>query len=133
MTSGKMAAGIAMLDSLTRFELQDILLEVWEQSGKTVIMVTHDVDEALYLAKKAGRNRIANLVRSVTMSIEQTVGDLSHDLLHSSRRLRARDAAPRKRKRSIATRHDRSPPASSVKHAPEARSALRLRPPRPDS
>src|SRR5262249_39049238 len=40
----------SQLDSLTRFELQDILLQVWEQSGKTVVMVTHDVDEALYLA-----------------------------------------------------------------------------------
>jgi nitrate ABC transporter ATP-binding subunit len=42
----------SMLDSLTRFELQDILLQVWEESGKTVVMVTHDVDEALYLADR---------------------------------------------------------------------------------
>jgi nitrate ABC transporter ATP-binding subunit len=42
----------SMLDSLTRFELQDTLLQVWEQSGKTVVMVTHDVDEALYLADR---------------------------------------------------------------------------------
>jgi nitrate ABC transporter ATP-binding subunit len=42
----------SQLDSLTRFELQDILLRVWEQSGKTVVMVTHDVDEALYLADR---------------------------------------------------------------------------------
>jgi ABC-type nitrate/sulfonate/bicarbonate transport system ATPase subunit len=42
----------SMLDSLTRFELQDILLRVWEDSGKTVVMVTHDVDEALYLADR---------------------------------------------------------------------------------
>ena len=42
----------SMLDSLTRFELQDILLRVWENSGKTVVMVTHDVDEALYLADR---------------------------------------------------------------------------------
>jgi nitrate ABC transporter ATP-binding subunit len=42
----------SMLDSLTRFELQDILLRVWERSGKTVVMVTHDVDEALYLADR---------------------------------------------------------------------------------
>jgi len=41
-----------MLDSLTRFELQDTLLRVWEESGKTVVMVTHDVDEALYLADR---------------------------------------------------------------------------------
>jgi nitrate/nitrite transport system ATP-binding protein len=40
------------LDSLTRFELQDILLRVWEESGRTVVMVTHDVDEALYLADR---------------------------------------------------------------------------------
>ena len=42
----------SMLDSLTRFELQDILLRVWEESGRTVVMVTHDVDEALYLADR---------------------------------------------------------------------------------
>jgi nitrate ABC transporter ATP-binding subunit len=42
----------SQLDSLTRFELQDILLRVWEQSGRTVVMVTHDVDEALYLADR---------------------------------------------------------------------------------
>jgi nitrate/nitrite transport system ATP-binding protein len=42
----------AQLDSLTRFDLQDTLLRVWEESGKTVVMVTHDVDEALYLADR---------------------------------------------------------------------------------
>jgi nitrate ABC transporter ATP-binding subunit len=42
----------SMLDSLTRFEMQDTLLRVWEHSGKTVVMVTHDVDEALYLADR---------------------------------------------------------------------------------
>jgi len=41
-----------MLDSLTRFELQDVLLQVWEKSRKTVVMVTHDVDEALYLSDR---------------------------------------------------------------------------------
>jgi ABC-type nitrate/sulfonate/bicarbonate transport system ATPase subunit len=42
----------SQLDSLTRFELQDTLLRVWEETDKTVIMVTHDVDEALYLADR---------------------------------------------------------------------------------
>ena len=41
-----------MLDSLTRFDLQDMLLNVWEQNKKIVVMVTHDVDEALYLADR---------------------------------------------------------------------------------
>jgi nitrate/nitrite transport system ATP-binding protein len=42
----------SMLDSLTRFDLQDTLLDAWEQQRKTVVMVTHDVDEALYLADR---------------------------------------------------------------------------------
>ncbi|MCI0620895.1 MAG: ABC transporter ATP-binding protein [Acidobacteria bacterium] len=41
-----------MLDSLTRFELQDVLLQVWEKNRKIVVMVTHDVDEALYLSDR---------------------------------------------------------------------------------
>jgi len=42
----------SQLDSMTRFALQDILLRVWEESDRTVVMVTHDVDEALYLADR---------------------------------------------------------------------------------
>ncbi len=42
----------SQLDSLTRLDLQDILLEVWEKLRTTVIMVTHDIDEALYLADR---------------------------------------------------------------------------------
>ncbi len=41
-----------MLDSLTRFDMQDTLLEVWEHTRNTVVMVTHDMDEALYLADR---------------------------------------------------------------------------------
>src|SRR5713101_3587246 len=40
------------LDSITRCELQDLLLDLWEQDPKTVILVTHDVDEALYLSDR---------------------------------------------------------------------------------
>jgi nitrate/nitrite transport system ATP-binding protein len=42
----------SQLDSLTRFELQDMLLRVWEDQRRNVIMVTHDIDEALYLADR---------------------------------------------------------------------------------
>jgi nitrate/nitrite transport system ATP-binding protein len=41
-----------MLDSLTRMELQEILLEMLERDKKTALMVTHDVDEALFLADR---------------------------------------------------------------------------------
>jgi nitrate ABC transporter ATP-binding subunit len=40
------------LDSMTRFDLQDTLLQVWEHEPKIVVMVTHDIDEALYLADR---------------------------------------------------------------------------------
>lgn len=41
-----------MLDSLTRVELQDVLLEVWEKEKITAVQITHDVDEAIYLADR---------------------------------------------------------------------------------
>src|SRR6266567_2980591 len=42
----------SLLDALTRMELQDELMRLWETTRKTVIMVTHDVDEALLLADR---------------------------------------------------------------------------------
>ena len=42
----------SMLDSLTRLDLQDTLLEAWEKLRRIVVMVTHDIDEALYLADR---------------------------------------------------------------------------------
>jgi nitrate ABC transporter ATP-binding subunit len=41
-----------MLDSLTRLELQDVLLEIWKQDRITTLMVTHDVDEAIKLSDR---------------------------------------------------------------------------------
>jgi nitrate/nitrite transport system ATP-binding protein len=41
-----------MLDALTRWELQEVLMEVWARNRVTAIMVTHDVDEAILLADR---------------------------------------------------------------------------------
>jgi nitrate/nitrite transport system ATP-binding protein len=41
-----------MLDSLTRWELQEVLMEVWSRTQVTAICVTHDVDEAILLADR---------------------------------------------------------------------------------
>ena len=40
------------LDPLTRAEMQTMLRELLERVGKTVLLVTHDLDEALYLAER---------------------------------------------------------------------------------
>jgi nitrate/nitrite transport system ATP-binding protein len=41
-----------MLDALTRYELQQVLLELWRKERITALMVTHDVDEALFLSDR---------------------------------------------------------------------------------
>ncbi|MCG5479142.1 ABC transporter ATP-binding protein [Sinorhizobium alkalisoli] len=41
-----------MLDSLTRWELQEVLMDVWKRTQVTAICVTHDVDEAILLADR---------------------------------------------------------------------------------
>ena len=40
------------LDAFTRADLQDKLLELWKQDRTTMILVTHDVDEAVYLSDR---------------------------------------------------------------------------------
>lgn len=40
------------LDPITREELQDQLLDIWQNSKVTVVMITHDIDEAVYLSDR---------------------------------------------------------------------------------
>ncbi|MCF6355811.1 MAG: nitrate ABC transporter ATP-binding protein, partial [Candidatus Polarisedimenticolaceae bacterium] len=41
-----------MLDSLTRWDLQEVLMEVWERTHVTAVLVTHDVDEAILMGDR---------------------------------------------------------------------------------
>ncbi|MBE9010470.1 ATP-binding cassette domain-containing protein, partial [Pseudanabaenaceae cyanobacterium LEGE 13415] len=40
------------LDAITKEELQEELLQIWAQHKVTVMMITHDIDEALFLADR---------------------------------------------------------------------------------
>jgi nitrate/nitrite transport system ATP-binding protein len=56
-----------MLDTLTRYELQAVLLELWRRFRITTLMVTHDVDEAIFLSDR---------VVMMTDGPEAEVGDI---------------------------------------------------------
>ena len=56
-----------MLDSLTRYSLQQVLMDLWARNNITALMVTHDVDEALFLSDR---------VVMMTNGPEAEVGDI---------------------------------------------------------
>ena len=65
-----------MLDTLTRWELQEVLMEFWSRTQVTAIVVTHDVDEAILLADRVvatnGPNAKVGKVMEVDLSRPRT-------------------------------------------------------------
>jgi nitrate/nitrite transport system ATP-binding protein len=66
-----------MLDSLTRWELQEVLMDVWKRTQVTAICVTHDVDEAILLADRIvmmsnGPNATIGKILDVTLPRPRT-------------------------------------------------------------
>jgi nitrate/nitrite transport system ATP-binding protein len=60
------------LDALTRGTIQDELLKIWQDSGQTVFMITHDVDEAILLADRIllmSNGPFAEVAESVVIDI----------------------------------------------------------------
>ena len=53
------------LDSITRSQMQKWLLKLWEQFNKTILLVTHDIDEAIFLS-----DRIYVMQNNTTNSIQ---------------------------------------------------------------
>ena len=40
------------LDALTRLELEDTVLQLWEELRTTILFITHDIEEAVYLSDR---------------------------------------------------------------------------------
>lgn len=59
------------VDALTRIRLQESLLEIWQRTGLTMLLVTHDLDEALYLSDRVAvmSSRPATLRELVTVTL----------------------------------------------------------------
>ena len=68
------------LDAQTRLEMQQWLLDVWADSGRTVLFITHDVDEAVFLADRvvvmSARPGRIQAVHEVTVPRPRTVDTL---------------------------------------------------------
>jgi NitT/TauT family transport system ATP-binding protein len=64
----------AAVDAQTRFELEDLVRALWKRLGVTVVFVTHDIDESIYLAE-----RVLVLSGRPTVLLEDVRIDLGAD------------------------------------------------------
>jgi NitT/TauT family transport system ATP-binding protein len=73
------------LDALTRLELEDALLRLWAELKTTIVFITHDIEEAIYLS-----DRIWVLSRRPSEIVEEMPIDLSRPRNQLSTRAEAR-------------------------------------------
>lgn len=61
------------LDAMTRLTMQNELLKLWQGSGKTMLLITHDIDEALYLADRVFvmSPRPGRIVRTIELDMQR--------------------------------------------------------------
>lgn len=68
----------AALDAQTRESLQDELLRIWRETGKTILFITHGIDEAVYLGQRVAvlTSRPGRIKTIVDIEIDRTVDDV---------------------------------------------------------
>ncbi|MBG0815241.1 ABC transporter ATP-binding protein [Planomonospora sp. ID82291] len=71
----------AALDAQTRESLQEELLRIWEKTNKTIVFITHGIDEAVYLGQRVAvmTSRPGRIKRVIDIAFESREGDLRAD------------------------------------------------------
>jgi len=71
----------AALDAQTREQLQDELLRIWRRTGKTIVFITHGIDEAVYLGQRVAvlTSRPGRLKAVVDVELGDRTGDVRSD------------------------------------------------------
>jgi NitT/TauT family transport system ATP-binding protein len=85
------------LDAQTKEQMQQFLLELWEQTHTTVLMITHDVEEAIFLSQRVyvmsnrpGRLKLEVPItlpepRDLEIKLSSEFVDIKRDIIHSLR------------------------------------------------
>ena len=71
----------AALDAQTRESLQDELLRIWRATGKTILFITHGIDEAIYLGQRVAvlTSRPGRIKQIVDVDIDRSAEDVRSD------------------------------------------------------
>lgn len=75
---------LGALDAFTRMNIQDEILRIWKEHSMSMIMVTHDVDEAVYLSSRVVvmTPRPGRITKIVPVELAQPRARSSQDFLH---------------------------------------------------
>lgn len=75
---------LGALDAFTRMRMQDEVLRLWQDRGTTMLLVTHDIDEAIYMSDRivVMTPRPAKIERIIPITLERPRHRNSEEFLH---------------------------------------------------
>jgi NitT/TauT family transport system ATP-binding protein len=70
------------LDAITREAMSDFLLEIWERTGKTIVFVTHSIDEAVFLSREVHvmATHPARVIEALPVALPYPRGEATYGL-----------------------------------------------------
>jgi taurine transport system ATP-binding protein len=84
---------LGALDALTREKMQSLVLKIWKETGKTIVLITHSVEEALLLgervyvmAPRPGRIHREYNLPFASMGLKKDLRDIKNDKEFVSKR-----------------------------------------------